>query len=273
MSGRVLHTWITLLLILALLIVPYAPANAQSDSLIRPAECSLAKPQLQIDISRRPGAMCFSIAGPGHISIDIPGAYGVFNRTDLEVKVAFRLDQGAVYWQETVPAGAVRTVDVDRRRSRVIELSVGASGQPVPASIADGNLMSFWSNGHVLGFSPGSDQPELLSVDFSSDFEDRLDSTFYSRSTGDGCFRFESAFYPGVFLAVGQYNILERNSQARIERSTWCSTEVAGGTRLGTRIDGRTMWISRGLFGSLTLSSSQASAIVWHSTEGLGNPR
>ncbi|WP_143336574.1 AbfB domain-containing protein [Corynebacterium pacaense] len=210
--------------------------------------------------------------------------YGIYNRSASDVAVAFRLPEGNVFWQETIAAGAVRTLDVDRARSRVIEMVVGTpsatSGQG-QGIIQEGSAVSFYNSAFLsqgtLGFDVFDDKAKLKSVNQNSGFEDRLDASFVVRAglSDPSCVSLQSASYPGVYLqaAAATAGGVVRTSSPVANRATWCVTEV-NSTQVRLRLaDGTGRWLENTGLGSVGLKSNSSNSGLWRLDRGLADPQ
>ncbi len=248
------------------------------------SECSFDKSQLRIDTSSPEGTVCFDILGPGWLRVDVGEVYGAFNNSEFPVKLAFRNNENSVFWQESISAGDVRTLDVDRRRSRVVEIVVGESETSVdaPGKLIEGSAVSFTRNAGItgitglaaLGFDPGATMASAVSINKTSAFEDRLDATFIVRAplaSGDeNCFSFESASYPGAFLTAQAIQV-QRRFDSSAENATWC-LEPLGDSQFHIRSANNT-WIGNPISHAVGLLPAQGDNTVWNLRGGLADPR
>lgn len=256
-------------------IVGSGVASAQSVQVVR---CDWSLPQVQFDTTR--GPVCVTVDAGGELRVGVEDVYGVMNRSQVGVKVAFRLDAGEVFWQVAVPAGGVEVLDVQRGRTRVVEVqseqvgdrSVGV-GQGV---LVDGGLVSFsalrGSNRVALGVVAGEDVLRGVGVDRWSGFEDRLDASFVLRSAPGGCFRLEAVNYPGVFVSAESVFAAPTRRDGVSQASVWCVDRVGDGVRLKTNIRGRDYFLQFAVLGGVGLTSQASRAAVWSVDEVLADP-
>lgn len=83
--------------------------------------CDASAEQVRVDSFDVAGiSACYGLtAASGWVAVNITGSYGVINELSSPVSVAFKLPDGAVYWQATVAPGEVHSIDVDRNGSTV----------------------------------------------------------------------------------------------------------------------------------------------------------
>ncbi|BAV24458.1 MULTISPECIES: AbfB domain-containing protein [Corynebacterium] len=267
----------------AVLVTP-AVAAEDGDGGIAATTCNYGRAQIQLDTSNPGGSVCFETTGTGWIRTDIEKVYGVYNRSSFDVVIAFRLVEGSVFWQETIKAGTVRTLDVDRSRSRVIEMMVGTpsstSGQG-QGVIEDGASVSFYQSGFLssgtLGFDVFDDKAKLKSVGQNSGFEDRLDASFVVQPglSDDSCVSFQSAAYPGMYLqaAAASGGGVIRTMNTVANRATWCVTH-ASSTQVRLQVaDGTGRWLENDILGSVTLRTASSNNGLWRLDRGLADPQ
>ena len=118
--------------------------------------CGASREQVRVDSGSAAGmAACFGLTAPtGWVAVNIIGSYGVVNNLTVPVAVAFKLPDGAVYYQITIPPGQTRSVGVDRR-STVVELQVSPVATSVGASTGNLTPSSPESENHVSLRSAG----------------------------------------------------------------------------------------------------------------------
>lgn len=246
--------------------------------------CSLAKKQIHIDTSSRDGAICFDVAHPSFIRLDVTQAYGVRNRTDFDVSVAFRINEGAVFWQETLRPNGLRTLDVDRKRTRVIELMVGDPGVlSAPQSPGVDKLVSIAQEAdgkwQYVGMNAGDDRARIQRLSLGSSFEDRLDATFKIRPALDRnqttCFSLESVSYPGSYLTIDTpLGAVARKVAPQPQSATWCFDETGTGSyKLRGSYAGRNFWLQKTILGTVQALPSQSDRDKWVLHDGLGDPQ
>ncbi|MDN8578875.1 AbfB domain-containing protein [Corynebacterium bovis] len=253
-----------------------------------PRPCGADPVQVRVDSSDVPGlSVCYSLVrATGWVATGITGSYGVVNSLDVPVSVAFAMSDGAVFWQRTVPPGAVQSVDVDRRGSTVVELQVSPVDSPSgrgTASLVPGtgapNLVTLRSAGRSrpgqsLRITWADVRTDALTR--NSGFTDRLDASFevVAGPARPGCVTLRSAAYPGVVLQAGSGSQVVATSTPDPARSTWCVSAVASpptGVRLVSAADQRrALTVSR--TGVVSTTTSRDGDTVWFVDPALARP-
>lgn len=262
------------------------PATAQTitdgDNGIVEKACDFRASQIQLDTSSRTGPTCFETTGTGWARMNVGEVYGVYNRSEYPVTIAFRLPEGQVFWQETIAAGSVRTLDIDRSRSRVIEMIIGsvASSTGQGSGILQTGESVTFSRRHVLtpgalGFDVFGDNAQLRPYGVNSGFEDRLDATFILQPglSDPSCFSLETANYTGVYLTADVSGAVARQVSPQPDKATWCFTEVDGNKVRIQIADGTGRWLENILFRSVSLERSSSDSGIWSLDAGLADPQ
>lgn len=247
------------------------------------AECDASRAQVQIDTTSRHGSMCFELERNSLARVNVEKAYGVHNRSDQTIYIALRTNEGMVFWELELAPGELSTLDVDRRRSRVVEIRAGQPGQPGTISrLEEGELVSFSVSGgsgnRFLGFAPGQERAGIQELSLASNFEDRLDATFRVRSPLDPsrpeCRSFEMVNYPGVYLTV--VNVLGttlRSVNPDPQAATWCFEGESGSAAVWTKWAGTRMWLSVAPLGQVQSFPLEQTKTQWSIREGLSDPQ
>ncbi|OLT54278.1 hypothetical protein BJF89_17030 [Corynebacterium sp. CNJ-954] len=209
--------------------------------------CTASNPQVRIDSFDVPGtSACYELtAASGWVAVNITGSYGVINNLTSPVSVAFKLPDGAVYWQATIAPGEVHSIDVNRGGSTVVELQVApvsspngpSTGNLDPGPDADGtdsadNVVSLRSAGNrVSGQVARINWNGVVTSPLTrnSGFTDRLDGSFkvVRALDGSGCISLESAAYPDTYLHTTTGNGVAASINPDPTAATWCATDAA----------------------------------------------
>lgn len=215
-----------------------------SDGGLSEKTCNASSPQVRVDSFDVPGmAACYELtAASGWVAVNITGSYGVVNNLTSPVSVAFKLPDGAVYWQATVAPGEVHSIDVDRNGSTVVELQVSpvsspngpSTGELTPGPDADGNdnVVSLRSAGNrVAGQVARINWSGVVNSPLTrnSGFTDRLDGSFkvVDALDGSGCISLESAAYPDTYLHTTTGSGVAASINPDPTAATWCATDAA----------------------------------------------
>lgn len=250
--------------------------------------CNASASQVRVDSSSVPGmSACFSLTAPtGWVAVNITGSYGVVNNLAVPVSVAFKLPDGAVYWQDTVAPGQVRSVDVDRRGSTVVELQVtpvASPSGPGTATLTPGenapNIVSLRSAGVTAAgktLRVAWSGVQLAGLDRNSGFNDRLDASFeVVEGLGqEGCVSLRSAAYPDVYLHTTGSGAVAASVDPDPMDATWCVTSATApltGVRLASAVD-QTRVLTVGTGETATTTTQRNVESVWFVDPALAWP-
>ncbi|BAM26467.1 hypothetical protein CULCOIPH002_08710 [Corynebacterium ulcerans] len=249
---------------------PIGTAGAIDSNGIEEQPCAFGAKQVRVDTSYSTGPKCFGfVNSSGARVVSVSDAYGVFNRTEFPAKVTFKLPHGQVYWQEIIPAGGLKTLDVERARSEVVEIQYGevsglyrkGDGNLFPGSAVSlrisrphtllGDVLRFTDELVVGGIG-------LDSISLDSPFADRLDASFIVRSglNDSSCISLEVAGYPGVYL-VSEKGSVNKRFAPPPDAATWCVSQNENGQSqlkpkndaskaMGVTLDGRISLVTPG---------------------------
>ncbi|MFD5869438.1 AbfB domain-containing protein [Corynebacterium sp. NPDC060344] len=256
-------------------------------------QCGETPVHIRVDSADVPGrSACFGLKKEsGWIALNITGSYGVVNNLTVPVNVSFKLPNGAVYWSVTVDPGKVKTIDVNRGGSTVVELQVAPVGSPsgpgngslVPTlSGENDNVVSLRSSrresfGAYLRVGWSGVYAETMSR--NSGFTDRIDASFrvVEGLSNIGCISLESAAYPGTYLEAVDVVAgagLRVSAEPRATYATWCVSPVAvppTGQRLVSAVDQR-FAISTDGEGRVSMTTTRAVDSVWFADQALAFP-
>lgn len=272
-----------------------APALAQTtvdtiagDGGLTQQTCGTQPQQIRVDSSSVQGmSACFGLTAPtGWVAVNITGSYGVVNNLTVPVAVAFKLPDGAVYFQQIIQPGQVRSVDVDRRGSTIVELQVtpvatstGTSTATLTPAADKSNVITLRSAGQlnpgrVLRISWAG--VVLSALDRNSGFNDRLDASFAVVPALDGtqCVSLESAAYPGVFLTMSTTGAVQTATNPAPKSATWCASEATT-TPTGVHLanaSNQTRLLAAATGGKVTTSTTRSIDTVWFSDQALALP-
>lgn len=252
-------------------------------------QCGVQPQQIRVDSSSLSSfSACFALTKPtGWAAMSLSGSYGVVNNLTVPVDVAFKLPDGAVYWQDTVAPGQVKSVDVNNAGSTIVELHVspvatsnGASTATLtPGTTATPNYVSLRSASPT---SPG----RIVRVTWSgatttaltrnSSFLDRLDgSVLVTEGLSDpGCVSLQSAAYPGMYLQATSPTSFSLSLAPTAANATWCAnpaTTPVTSTRLVWAAD-RTKALAITSQGTLSLGTVDSADSTWFSDQALARP-
>lgn len=226
---------------------PSLMSTKAGDGGLETKTCNASSPQVRIDSFDVPGtSACYELtAASGWVAVNITGSYGVINNLTSPVSVAFKLPDGAVYWQATIAPGEVHSIDVNRGGSTVVELQVSpvsspngpSTGNLTPGPDADGNdnVVSLRSAGNrVSGQVARINWNGVITSPLTrnSGFTDRLDGSFkvVRALDGSGCISLESAAYPDTYLHAttgNGSNGVAASINPDPTAATWCATDAA----------------------------------------------
>lgn len=252
--------------------------------------CGTTPVQIRVDSANATGGkVCFGLVkDSGWVAVNITGSYGVVNNLTVPVTVAFKLPNGAVYWSTNVNPGEVKTVDVNRSGSTVVELQVSPVTSPTGPST--GQLTPGTEQPTVVSLrnAASTTTPRVLRVSWSgvvsdvinrnSGFTDRLDASFIVTPglSNTECVSLESAAYPGVFLQTtdGTTPTVTVSSTPDATAATWCATAVsspATSVRLISAADQRYA-LSTTTAGAVSVTTTRAADSAWFVDQGLAYP-
>lgn len=251
--------------------------------------CGVQPEQIRVDSSSLSRfSACFALTKPtGWAAMNITGSYGVVNNLHVPVNVAFKLPDGAVYWQDTVEPGQVKSVDVNSAGSTIVELHVSpvdtstgsSTATLIPGTTATPNYVSLRSAstttpGRVVRVTWSG--ATTASLTRNSSFLDRLDGSFLvTQGLSDpGCVSLQSAAYPGMYLQASSSSSFSLSSSPQPARATWCVNPAASpvtSTRLVWAAD-RTKALAVTRQGILTLGAIESADSRWFSDQALARP-
>ncbi|MEJ6014541.1 AbfB domain-containing protein [Corynebacterium sp. H127] len=251
--------------------------------------CGATTEQIRIDASSFPSmSACFGMAKPtGWIATKITGSYGVVNNLTVPAHIAFKLPDGAVYWQETVAPGKVTTIDVGRTGSTVVEIQVTpvatstgpATGTLTPSTDTAPNYISLRqattpTAGRILRVNWNG--ITTTAMDRNAGFTDRLDGSFKVIPALDGssCISLESAAYPGTYLTAPTATTLSLSHTPQPNRATWCPAPAATpatAQQLRLAAD-QTKTLAATTTGAVTLAGTTATGTAWFVDTALARP-
>lgn len=261
--------------------------NAGDGGLVE-AICGSTSTQVRVDSASVAGmSACFELNAPtGWVAVNITGSYGVVNNLNVPVSVAFKLPDGEVYWQQVIQPGQVRSVDVDRHGSTIVELQVtpvasptGASTGNLTASAEQPNYVTLRSAGTLTSgqvMRVGWSGVEMAPLDRNSGFNNRLDASFkvVDALNGSECISLESASYPGVYLIMDNGGAVSTSYQPNPQQASWCPTSVdtpPTGVRLASAVNqSRVLTVSTG--GKLSTSTVRTNESIWFTDQALALP-
>ncbi|AKK03958.1 AbfB domain-containing protein [Corynebacterium epidermidicanis] len=249
--------------------------------------CNAAGEQIRIDSSSfTTMSVCFGLTRPtGWIATHITGSYGVVNNLKVPAHIAFKLPDGAVYWQETVDPGKVATIDVARTGSTVVEIQVTpvstntgpATGTLTASTDAAPNYVSFRSANQVTSGTVMRvtwNGIGATTLDKNSAFTDRLDGTFkvVKGLDGSACVSLESASYPGAYLTAVSNTTLALSNTPAAARATFCpvATSPTSAQQLRLAADQTKALALSG--SAVTLASTSSPTAAWFVDSGLARP-
>lgn len=281
-------------LALGLSMASFAQANDEVEILdgdggIAQQQCDASAKQIRVDSSAfSTFSACFGLVKPtGWAAVNIQGSYGVVNNLDVPVNVAFKLPDGAVYWQDTIAPGELKSVDVDHRGSTIVELHVspvGTSNGPstsdtVPGTDSVPKYVSFRSaapttSGRILRINWFG--ATTTALDRNSRFLDRLDGSFkVVKGLADpGCVSLQSATFSGMYLQASAGSTFSLSPVPVAQNATWCPNTTASpatAIRLIWAAD-RTKALSVTSQGKLSLGSPDQAASNWFVDKALARP-
>lgn len=299
MNTTIMRTWAataaSMLTLTGLTLSTITPAAAQDtvavvagDGGLVEQTCNAGAAQVRVDSSSVPGmSACFSLTAPtGWVAVNITGSYGVVNNLSVPVAVAFKLPDGAVYWQQTVEPGQVRSVDVDRRGSTVVELQVTPVASPTgpgTATLTPGeeapNIVSLRSAGRIASgevIRVAWSGIQLAELDRNDPFNDRLDASFeVVEGLGqEGCISLRSAAYPDIYLQTTTDGKVTAGIDPDPQAATWCVTAAATtptGVHLASAADQRQV-LTVGTGGVVTTTTERTGESVWFVDPALAWP-
>lgn len=250
--------------------------------------CGTTREQVRVDSASVAGmSACFTLAAPtGWVAVNITGSYGVVNNLTVPVAVAFKLPDGAVYFQQVIQPGQVKSVDVDRHGSTIVELQVTPVATPNGASTATltpsgqaPNYVTLRSAGrinpgHVMRLSWSG--VKLSALDRNSGFNDRLDASFKVVPALDSsqCVSLESAAYPGTYLTMNTTGAVSALTDPDTRAATWCPT-AAETTPTGVYLANATNQarvLTAGAGATVTTTTNRTTESVWFTDQALALP-
>ncbi|MCX2162569.1 AbfB domain-containing protein [Corynebacterium auriscanis] len=251
--------------------------------------CGAQPQQIRVDSSSfSTFSACFGLVKPtGWAAVNITGSYGVVNNLTVPFNVAFKLPDGAVYWQDTVAPGQVKSVDVNNAGSTIVELHVfpvgtsnGASTATLtPGTTATPNYVSLRSAspttpGRIVRVTWAGATTTALTR--NSSFLDRLDGSFLvTKGLSDpACVSLQSAAYPGMYLQATSPTSFSLSLAPKAAGATWCAnpaTTPVTSTRLVWAAD-RTKALAVTSQGKLTLGTVDSADSRWFSDHALARP-
>ena len=255
--------------------------------------CDASAEQVRVDSFDVAGvSACYGLtAASGWVAVNITGSYGVINELSSPVSVAFKLPDGAVYWQATVAPGEVHSIDVDRNGSTVVELQVSpvsspngpSTGDLTPGPDDDGNdnVVSLRSAGNrVSGQVARISWNGVVNASLTrnSGFTDRLDGSFIVTDALDGseCISLESAAYPDTYLHTTSANGVAASVDPDPAAATWCATDASSpvtGKYLASATDQtRVLTTGTATNGSLTTTTTRNAESAWFVDTALAYP-
>ena len=252
-------------------------------------ECGIQPQQIRVDSSELSEvSTCFALTKlTGWAAMNIRGSYGVVNKLQVPVNVAFKLPDGAVYWQNTIAPGQVASVDVNNAGSTIVELHVspvntgnGASTATLTAGTATApNYVSLRSastaaSGRVVRMAWTGPTTSVLTR--NSPFVDRLDGSFLvTKGLSDpACVSLESAAYPGMYLQATSPTRFSLSPAPAAKNATWCAnsaTTPVTSIRLVWAAD-RTKALAVSHQGKLALGSADSVSSRWFVDQALARP-
>ena len=279
----------------AALICLATPAHAQDnvnpiagDGGLVERTCGTTREQVRVDSTSVAGmSACFTLTAPtGWVAVNITGSYGVVNNLTTPISVAFKLPNGAVYFQQVIQPGQVKSVDVDRRGSTIVELQVtpvttpnGASTATLTPSRQTPNYVTFRSAGRI---NPGQvmrlswSGVKLSPLDRNSGFNDRLDASFKVVPALDSsqCISLESAAYPGTYLTMNTNGTVAALTNPDTRAATWCPT-AAETTPTGVFLanaTNQTRILTADANATVTTATNRTTESVWFTDQALALP-
>ncbi|MBC2682345.1 AbfB domain-containing protein [Corynebacterium anserum] len=252
-------------------------------------QCGKQPQQIRVDSSSvSTFSVCFALTKPtGWAAMNLTGSYGVVNNLTVDVNVAFKLPDGAVYWQDAVHPGQAKSIDVNNAGSTIVELQVipvatnnGASSATlIPGTDDAPNYVSLRSasaaaSGRTVRVTWAGVTTTPLSR--NSSFLDRLDGSFLvAKGLSDpACVSLESAAYPGMYLQATSPTDFSLSSTPSASHATWCpnpATTPVTSTRLVWATD-RTKALAITSQGSLVLGAVDSADSRWFTDQALARP-
>ncbi|KAB3523275.1 hypothetical protein GC425_01810 [Corynebacterium sp. zg254] len=251
--------------------------------------CGARAEQVRVDSSSLGSlSACFALVRPtGWAAMHLTGSYGLVNNLTVPVSVAFKLPDGAVYWQATVQPGQVSSVDVNNAGSTIVELHVspvatstgastasltpGTPGAPNYVSLRSASPATFGRVARVSWL--GATTSDLTR---NSSFPDRLDGSFLVTTglSDPACISLESAAYPGTYLQATSRASVSLSAHPTPAHATWCAipdSSVVTSTRLVWAADRSTaLAVTPG--GGLGLAAVNSADSRWFSDQALARP-